>query len=115
EQREALAVRLRSEQLPAGSRIVRRAPELAELPLSFAQEQLWFLDRLAPGLATYNVPARLRIRGALDVAALRSALSTLLARHEALRTRFVEGPHGTPIQLVAEPAEVRLPVLDLTG
>src|SRR3954447_26498096 len=114
-QRQALAVRFRAQQLPPRSTIERRSPELAEIPLSHAQEQLWFLDRLAPGLPTYNVPAQLRIVGALDLPALRSAMAGVLARHEALRTRFIEGPSGAPIQVIDPAGELPLPVIDLAG
>ncbi|HEY0736592.1 MAG TPA: amino acid adenylation domain-containing protein, partial [Herpetosiphonaceae bacterium] len=58
------------------------------LPLSFAQQRLWFLDQLTPHSAAYNVPLALRLHGALDVAALQSSLNALVARHEALRTTF---------------------------
>ncbi|HLM47249.1 MAG TPA: amino acid adenylation domain-containing protein, partial [Myxococcaceae bacterium] len=59
-----------------------------ELPLSFAQQRLWFLDQLQPGGATYNLPAPVRLSGALHVAALEQSLGHLLQRHEALRTTF---------------------------
>ncbi|HEU5268687.1 MAG TPA: amino acid adenylation domain-containing protein [Jatrophihabitans sp.] len=114
-QRQALAVQFRAQQLAGRSTLGRRPAGLAEIPLSYAQEQLWFLDRLAPGLPTYNVPAQLRLTGALDVPALRSALRTVLARHEALRTRFVEGPHGAPVLLIDPPGALPLPVVELPG
>src|SRR6185436_4005963 len=60
------------------------------LPLSFAQERLWFLDRLAGGSAQYNLPAALRLIGALDAAALERALGEIVRRHESLRTVFRE-------------------------
>ncbi|MEO9239670.1 MAG: hypothetical protein ABI418_16435, partial [Jatrophihabitantaceae bacterium] len=67
-QREALAARLRAEQQPSGAPgIAPRPAGLTDLPLSHAQEQLWFLDRFAPGQPTYNVPGRLRLTGQLDV------------------------------------------------
>ncbi len=80
---------------------------------SFAQERLWFLDRLAPGGGAYNVPWTLRLRGRLDPAWLAAALATVAARHEALRTVFGE-IDGKPV-LEISPAEVSLPVIDLTG
>ena len=58
------------------------------LPLSFAQERLWFLDQLSPGTANYNLPSALRLRGALDAAALACSLETIVARHASLRTTF---------------------------
>ncbi len=68
--------------------LVRRA-EGADLPLSFAQERLWFIDQLAPGSPVYNVTQSLRLRGRLDLAVLESVLREIVQRHESLRTRFV--------------------------
>ncbi|HEX8273227.1 MAG TPA: amino acid adenylation domain-containing protein, partial [Longimicrobiaceae bacterium] len=82
------------------------------LPLSFAQERLWFLDRLEPGSSFYNLPAALRLHGALDVEALGSALGEIVRRHEALRTVFVEA-EGSPVQAVAPFGGWSLPVEDL--
>ncbi|HEX7243296.1 MAG TPA: amino acid adenylation domain-containing protein, partial [Longimicrobiaceae bacterium] len=84
------------------------------LPLSFAQERLWFLDRLEPGSALYNVPRALRLRGALDAAALERALGEIVRRHEALRTVFRETDAG-PVQVVAPFAGFALPVEELAG
>ncbi|HEV8581882.1 MAG TPA: non-ribosomal peptide synthase/polyketide synthase [Thermoanaerobaculia bacterium] len=83
-----------------------------EFPLSFAQERLWFLDRLEPGSAAYNIPFHLRLAGDLDVGALRSVLDEIVRRHEALRTTFVEGGSG-PVQVAAPALALDLPVIDL--
>jgi amino acid adenylation domain-containing protein len=83
-------------------------------PLSFAQERLWFLDRLQPGNTTYNLPVAVRLAGELDLAAFRAALGDLAARHETLRTTLVPGPDG-PVQEIAAPAPLPLPVVDLSG
>ncbi|MDO0928848.1 amino acid adenylation domain-containing protein [Streptomyces sp. TG1A-8] len=83
------------------------------LPLSFAQQRLWFLDQLEPGRAEYVVPFALRVGGALDTAALDAALTAVVARHEALRTRFVADDGGRPGQVVDPPAPVRAAVHDL--
>ncbi|HEX7186575.1 MAG TPA: amino acid adenylation domain-containing protein, partial [Thermoanaerobaculia bacterium] len=91
----------------------RRVPRDGSTPLSFAQERLWFLDRLTPGLPVYNVPAGVRLRGDLDADALARALSEAVRRHEALRTVFSEGPTG-PVQTV-QPAELALAVSDLSS
>ncbi|MEW5929719.1 MAG: amino acid adenylation domain-containing protein, partial [Gemmatimonadota bacterium] len=93
---------------------VRRAPREGPLPLSFAQQRLWLVDRMEPGSAAYNMPYALRLRGALDVAALRAALDGVARRHEALRTTFAESGGG-PVQVVHDPAPVPLPVVDLWG
>ncbi|HEX8695423.1 MAG TPA: non-ribosomal peptide synthase/polyketide synthase, partial [Longimicrobium sp.] len=86
-----------------------------ELPLSFAQQRLWFIDRLEPGSAAYNLPVALRLRGDLDPAGLRWALEEVMRRHEVLRTTFGTGADGEPVQVVHAPAPVTLPVVDLTG
>ena len=82
-------------------------------PLSHSQRQLWVLERLRPGSAAYTVAQPLRIRGALDAAALERALDALRARHESLRTTFAEGENG-PVQVIHPPAAVPLPVEDLS-
>ncbi|HEX7240613.1 MAG TPA: amino acid adenylation domain-containing protein, partial [Longimicrobiaceae bacterium] len=84
------------------------------LPLSFAQERLWFLDRLQPGSAFYNVPAAVLLSGELDARALERALGEIVRRHEALRTVFAE-VEGSPVQVVAPFGGFALPVEDLSG
>ncbi|HYG61368.1 MAG TPA: condensation domain-containing protein, partial [Thermoanaerobaculia bacterium] len=87
-------------------------PRHKDLPLSFAQERLWFLDRLAPGSAAYNMPAALRLRGVLDPAVLERTLHEIVRRHEVLRTTFPEAD-GEPRQRVHPFRPFPLPVLDL--
>ncbi|HEX5715932.1 MAG TPA: amino acid adenylation domain-containing protein [Thermoanaerobaculia bacterium] len=94
--------------------VARPRAEDEEAPLSFGQERLWFLDRLDPGSAAYNVPAALRLEGQLDVAAFRNALSEVARRHEALRTTFPERA-GRPVQRITAPEPVAIPVIDLAG
>ncbi|WP_370962896.1 non-ribosomal peptide synthase/polyketide synthase [Amycolatopsis sp. cg9] len=84
----------------------------ARTPLSPVQRGLWFADRLAPGSAEYLVPLALRIGGDLDAEALAGALSALVARHEVLRSRFVEAG-GEPIQVVDPVRALPLPVSDV--
>lgn len=74
-------------------------------PLSFAQQRLWFLNRLDTEAWTYNLPLALRLEGPLDTAALRSALGDLVARHESLRTVFPE-VDGEPWQQVRDTVDV---------
>ncbi|HEX8695435.1 MAG TPA: amino acid adenylation domain-containing protein, partial [Longimicrobium sp.] len=85
------------------------------LPLSFAQERLWFIDRLEPGSTTYNLPMAWRLGGALDEAALERSLSEIVRRHEALRTVFSEAADGSPVQVIAPFGGFALPVEDLSG
>ncbi|MFC6022919.1 amino acid adenylation domain-containing protein, partial [Plantactinospora solaniradicis] len=85
------------------------------LPLSFAQQRLWFLTQLEPDSIEYNTPVEIRLTGALDVDALRVALSALVARHEVLRTRLVAGADGTPYQVIDPPVPFTLPVVDLSA
>ena len=81
---------------------------------SFLQEGLWFLDRLDPGKATYNIPCAARLRGKLDTEALAHTFGALLERHEILRTRFPE-IGGVPHQVVDPPRGFELPTRDLSG
>ena len=83
-------------------------------PLSHGQLRLWLLDRLEPGSATYNIGRLLRLRGTLAEAALRSGLQAVVARHEVLRTSFVE-MEGEPLQVIAPTRSVELAVVDLSG
>ncbi|OEV02563.1 hypothetical protein AN217_00075, partial [Streptomyces qinglanensis] len=85
------------------------------LPLSFAQRRLWFLDQLYPGRAEYVIPFGLRLRGRLDGTCLDSALSGLVERHEALRTRFALAADGEPRQVITAPPRVKATVIDLSA
>ena len=83
-------------------------------PLSFAQERLWFLDRLETSSTEYNMSQALRLRGELDVSAIERAIDALVERHEILRIHF--GEHeGEPYQIVAPRLRIPLEVEDLSG
>lgn len=94
-----------------GSRI-ERAPRTGALPLSFAQQRLWFIDQLDPGSTAYNLAAAVRLTGILSHPALERSFKEVLRRHEALRTTFAE-KEGRPVQVIAPPSPRTLSVVDL--
>ncbi len=96
--------------------IARRAPG-STLPLSFAQQRLWFLDQLEPGNPAYNLAAAVLLTGLLDRPAFAASLEEVVARHEALRTTFglADDADGEPVQRIAPPAPLPLPGIDLAG
>ncbi|HEX2162797.1 MAG TPA: condensation domain-containing protein, partial [Thermoanaerobaculia bacterium] len=89
-------------------------PRTADLPLSFGQQRLWFLDRLDPGSSTYNIPPSVRLTGRLDLPALARSFHEVARRHEVLRTTF-PAREGRPTVAIAERMAVALPVLDLSA
>ncbi|HEX3127436.1 MAG TPA: non-ribosomal peptide synthase/polyketide synthase [Thermoanaerobaculia bacterium] len=93
---------------------LRPASREGLFPLSFPQQRLWFVDRLAPDSSSYNLPETFLLRGRIDPAALAGALSEILRRHEVLRTRYVE-VDGQPWQEVMPAGPFLLPLVDLAG
>ncbi|HTL18654.1 MAG TPA: amino acid adenylation domain-containing protein, partial [Patescibacteria group bacterium] len=87
-------------------------PRTGDLPVSYVQERLWFLDQLEPGSPAYNVPAALRLKGPLNYEALVRAVNQVIGRHETLRTRF-EYRHGTLLQVIADTVTLEMPCVDL--
>ena len=111
----ALMARLREKKEAALPTRIPRVPRDGNaLALSSGQQRLWFIEQLQPGNVAYNITGVVRLRGSLDIGALRSCFAEIVRRHEVLRTTFQLGESG-PVQVVA-PAEVlALPVLDLSG
>jgi amino acid adenylation domain-containing protein len=86
--RAALERLLRERQHTDTLELIPRADRSVPCPLSFAQERLWFLEQLSPGMRAFNEPDAVRLRGALDCGRLQGALNAIVARHDALRTVF---------------------------
>lgn len=84
------------------------------LPLSFAQQRLWFLDQLAQGNPFYNLPLAIRLSGALKADSLQEALNEIIKRHETLRSSFPV-KDAEPVQVIAPAMEMRLEKIDLSG
>ena len=130
EKRELVLKKLQERGLSPAIDVGSQAPPIVPvprdqtLPLSFAQQRLWFIDQWEPGNPYYNIPTAVRLTGPLDVAALEQSLNEVVRRHEALRTTFV-ALEGRPVQVIAPvltvpplvfgPRDQRLPVVDLRG
>jgi amino acid adenylation domain-containing protein/thioester reductase-like protein len=91
------------------------APRTAPIPLSYAQQRLWFLDRLEPDNPFYNIPVALRLTGRLDLAALAQSFATIVRRHDVLRTVFDTGPDGEAVQTIRPDLIAELEPIDMTG
>ncbi len=91
------------EDADGGRTPLRPMARTGELPLSFAQSRLWFINQMEGPSSTYHIPLGMRIAGTLDVEALRGALDDVVARHEVLRTVF-PAPGGRPVQKILDPA-----------
>ena len=95
-------------QLPA---IIPTARD-GNIPLSFAQQRLWFLDLLEGKSATYNIPIAIELDGCLNISALEEALVEIVSRHEVLRVTF-PAKNGTPFQVITPESNLELPIIDL--
>src|SRR5690349_13283081 len=112
--RALLEKRLRGEGSGTTASVIPRHPRNGPLPLplSFAQERLWFIHQLAPKSPLYNISIPLRLSGPLHPTALQEALGAVVARHEALRTRFIN-QGGHPYQIVDAPTRLELRQADV--
>ena len=104
------------ETMRQGSRVeslpLMPAPPEVELPLSYAQQRLWFLDQLQPGSSFYNLAGAVRLTGPLNVPALKESLQNVISRHEVLRLKF-ESEGGRPRVSATPLTDVELPIVDL--
>jgi len=96
------------------ARVVSRRSTSERVPLSFAQQRLWFFHQLAPESPLYNISLALRLRGSLNCDALEKSLAAIVARHESLRTRFLCAD-GEPVQVISKPPPVPLRLVDLSS
>src|SRR5436305_1280740 len=113
QKRKLLSLLLKDEQVNIAPRqVIPRRSDASPPPLSFAQEQLWFLEQLLPGNVYYNVPIVIRLSGQLNVSALALSLHELVRRHEILRTTFVV-MEDRPAQVIAANLILSLPMIDL--
>ncbi|MTD55767.1 condensation domain-containing protein [Amycolatopsis pithecellobii] len=112
--RELLRRRLAHAGLASTNQIPRRDRD-DDLPLSYAQSRMWFLQQLEPASAAYNVCLAISLQGDLDTAALHRSFQRLVERHEILRTRYVPGGDGEPRQVIDPYAVVTMAEVDLRG
>ncbi|MGB9119425.1 MAG: amino acid adenylation domain-containing protein [Candidatus Angelobacter sp.] len=108
----ALAAQLSQPIAPRLPLIPQARPE--RLPLSYAQQRLWFIDQMGKSSVQYHIPTVLRLRGALNYAALQHAINAVVQRHESLRTTFVE-VEGHAAQVVAAELRIEVPLSNLSG
>jgi len=113
ERAELLELLLQEEGLQdVSARIPRRWPHVLTAPLSFAQQRLWFFDRLDPESPAYNMAGTARLKGDINFPVLCRALQDIVRRHEILRTTFVE-QSGAPQQNIGPTWEIAIPLTDL--
>jgi amino acid adenylation domain-containing protein len=91
---------------------IQPVPRDGNLPLSSAQQRVWFLDQLEPGSSAYNIPLAYRLKGQLDVTALERSVREIVRRHEVLRTTFA-AVNGQPIQVISPETDITLPIVNL--
>ncbi len=91
-------------------------PQIANresVPLSFAQQRMWFLQQLQPDSRAYILSNAQRLRGKLNVGVLQQSLDAIVVHHEALRTNFITSPDGSPIQVIGTPRSVELKIIEV--
>ncbi len=107
-------LRNNSVDLVAESQPIQLVKRQENLPLSFAQQRLWFLAQLEPDSSFYNMPAAVRLQGKLNVKALEQSFNEIISRHEVLRTNF-QAKEGQPIAVISEVMRLTLPILDISS
>ncbi|NJO27408.1 MAG: hypothetical protein HC874_07535 [Richelia sp. SL_2_1] len=106
--------RLNKERTQEISKIeIKKRQDFSEIPLSFAQQRLWFFQQLNPNNSAYNIFSALRIEGNLSIELLGKVFTEIVGRHESLRTTFTTNSEGIPIQVIAPSQPLKLPIVDL--
>src|SRR6185503_9678302 len=114
-QRIALESALLQKHVPSQKKpSISKRRRLSPVPLSFAQQRLWFLDRLVPNSSLYSIPKGIRLRGHFNLKAMKDALEAIVARHESLRTTFVS-VEGDPVQTISDKSSIDFSFRDLNG
>jgi amino acid adenylation domain-containing protein len=99
---------------PSETTEITPVPRDGELPLSFAQQRMWLFEQLSGENASFHIPLGVRLRGALNVAALEQTFGEIIRRHESLRTVF-PAAGDRPLQVIRPPYTLTLPIVDLSG
>jgi amino acid adenylation domain-containing protein len=113
-ERQQLLLRRMAAEKQAANTIPRQADRAAPSPMSFSQQQLWFMAQLEGASAKYNMPCAYRLAGRMDVPAMQAALKAIVRRHEVLRSAFRE-IGGEPVQVVDHGYELDVPFIDLSA
>ncbi|NJM18316.1 MAG: amino acid adenylation domain-containing protein, partial [Richelia sp. SM1_7_0] len=116
ERKEDILAFIRNNNVTDGSdrQLISKVPRKGNLPLSFAQQRLWFVEQLTQVSQVFDVPIIASLKGSLNIAALQCAINELVRRHEILRTSFTS-VEGQPVQIVHPTLSLSLPVVDLQG
>ncbi|HEX7333474.1 MAG TPA: amino acid adenylation domain-containing protein [Pyrinomonadaceae bacterium] len=109
-----LSARIEHEKQGESLRPLEKVSRVGAIPLSFAQQRLWFLHQLEPASAVYNMPAAVRLNGSLNIAALEATLTEIVRRHESLRTTFAYADEQ-PCQVIRDVESWSLPVIDVSA
>ncbi len=113
----SLAQAIAQTQIPENDPQNQTIPLIANresIPLSFAQQRVWFLEQLEPNSPAYIISNALRLRGEFNASILQNALNAIVIHHEALRTNFITSPDGSPIQVIGKPRPVELKIIKVT-
>ncbi|MBV6623046.1 MAG: amino acid adenylation domain-containing protein [Rivularia sp. (in: Bacteria)] len=115
EKRELLLQKINQKTNKATANTIKpQSQESNIFPLSFAQQRLWFLDKLEPGNPFYNIPGAVKLKGKLNITALEQSINEIIQRHQILRSIF-KTINGQPVQVIQASLKLRIPIVDLSG